>query len=312
MGNNFQFQGYLEQCRPPKLLKMIMSSWNCRGLASKPKKLALKEWLQKSNSDIIFLQETFGKGSEVESCLKSLLPGWFCHAIDSSGHSGGLAIGYREGRIKCLNLWGLRNVMGMEIITPEFPSSFQIVNIYGPCQGREAFWLDLFSKSLMKSPQTVVGGDLNFSLGRAEAWGPSAREDPLTDFFHQILSDHNLIDPSPINLKPTWRNRRIGEDRIAKRLDRFLISEGLIRRVPLLRHWVEEVGNSDHFPILLDLSFPPPKPHAPFKFNSSWLQEPSFNNLFKSSWIRADRNATKSMSFQFMENMKRLKSATKS
>eukprot|EP00253_Pinus_taeda_P022219 PITA_22219 len=135
---------------------------------------------------------------------------------------------------------------------------------------------------------------------------------PLSDFFIQILSDHNLIDPSPINLKPTWRNRRIGEDRIAKRLDRFLILEGLIRRVPLFRHWVEEVGNSDHFPIFLDLSFPPPKPPAPFKVNSSWLQEPSFNNLFKSTWIRADRNATESKSFQFMENLKRLKSATKS
>eukprot|EP00253_Pinus_taeda_P027835 PITA_27835 len=289
-----------------------MSSWNCRGLASKPKKLALKEWLQKSNSDIIFLQETLGKGFEVETCLKSLLPGWIFHAIDSSGHSGGLAIGYREGRIKCLNLWGLKNAMGMEIITPDFPCSFQIVNIYGPCQGREGFWLDFLAKSLMKSPLMVVGGDLNFSLGRAEAWGPSAREDPLSDFFYQILSDHNLIDPSPIILKPSWRNRRIGEDRIAKRLDHFLISEGLISKVPLFQQWVEESGNSDHFPIFLDLSFPPPKPPTPFKFNSSWLQEPSFNNLFKSTWIRADRNGTENKSFLFMENLKRLKTATKS
>jgi len=275
---------------------MIIASWNCRGLASKPKKLALKEWLQKSNSDIIFLQETLGKGSEVESCLKSLLPGWIFHAIDSSGHSGGLAIGYREGKIKCLNQWGLRNAMGMEIRAPEFPSSFQIVNIYGPCQGREAFWLELLAKSLMKLPLMVVGGDLNFSLGRAEAWGPSAREDPLTEFFIQFLKDHNLIDPSPISLTPTWRNRRTGEDRIAKRLDRFLISEGLIRLVPLFRQWVEAIGNSDHFPIFLDLSFPPPKPPAPFKFNSSWLEEPSFNSLFKSTWICANKNATESKS----------------
>lgn len=191
--------------------------------------------------------------------LKTFLPGWTFSAIDSSGHSGGLAIGYREGKLKCINMWGLKNVMGMEVVCPDFPTSFQIVNIYGPCQGREHFWTDLLSKSLMKAPLMVVGGDLNFSLGRAEAWGPSAREDPLSDFFFQALSDNKLIDPSPINLKPTWRNRRTGEDRIAKRLDRFLISEGLISRVPLLRQWVDEIGNSDHFPIFLDLSFPPPK-----------------------------------------------------
>eukprot|EP00253_Pinus_taeda_P011302 PITA_11302 len=202
--------------------------------------------------------------------------------------------------------------MGMEIMAPEFPSSFQIVNIYGPCQGREAFWLELLAKSLMKLPLMVVGGDLNFSLGRAEAWGPSAREDTLTGFFIQFLKDHNLIDPSPISLTPTWRNRRTEEDRIAKRLDRFLISEGLIRLVPLFRQWVEAIGNSDHFPIFLDLSFPPPKPPAPFKFNSSWLEEPSFNSLFKSTWICANRNATESKSYLFMENLKRLKTATKS
>eukprot|EP00253_Pinus_taeda_P035654 PITA_35654 len=289
-----------------------MSSWNCRGLVSKPKKLALRDWLQNSNYDILFLQETLRRGSEVESMLKSLLPGWTFHAIDSSGHSGSLTIGYREGRIKCTNLWGLKQVMGMEIISPDFPSPIQIVNIYGPCQGREFFWTDLLAKSLMQSPLMVVGGDLNFSLGRAEAWGPLAREDPLSYFFYQALLDKKLTDPAPIKLKPTWRNRRSGEDRIAKRLDRFLLSKGLILKVPLFWQWVEEIGNSDHFPIFLDLSFPPPKPPAPFKFNSSWLQDPSFNNIFKSTWIFSDRNANENKSFLFMENLKRLKKATMS
>eukprot|EP00253_Pinus_taeda_P016122 PITA_16122 len=242
--------------------------------------------------------------------LSSLLPGWSFFAIDSSGHSGGLAIGYKEGRLKCSNSWGLKQAMGMEVTSPDFPFPFLIVNIYGPCQGREFFWSDFLAKSLMNSPLMVLGGDLNFSLGRAEAWGPSAREDPLTDFFSQAFLDKKLTDPSPTKLKPTWRNRRSGEDRIAKRLDRFLISEGLIQKVPLFRQWVEEVGNSDHFPIFLDLSFPPPKPPAPFKFNSSWLQDPCFVNIFKSTWIHPAQNANESKSFLFMENLKRLKKAT--
>eukprot|EP00253_Pinus_taeda_P008007 PITA_08007 len=198
----------------------------------------------------------------------------------------------------------------MEISSPDFPFTFLIVNIYGPCQGRELFWTDLLAKPIMNSPLMVLGGDLNFSLGRAEAWGPSAREDPLTDFFSQAFLDNKFTDPSPIKLKPTWRNRRSGEDKISKRLDRFLISEGLIQKVPLFRQWVEEVGNSDHFPIFLDLSSPPPKPPAPFKFNSSWLHDPSFDNLFKSTWIHLACNANESKSFLFMENLKRLKKAT--
>lgn len=289
---------------------MILSSWNCRGLANKPKKLALRDWILNSKSDIVFLQETLGIGSEVEAMLKTLLPGWVFTAIDSSGHSGGLAIGYKEGRIKVINQWGTKQVLGMEILTPVFPLPFSIVNIYGPCQGREAFWVDLMAKSLMKSSMLIVGGDLNFSIGRAKAWGPSAREDPLSVFFHNLLEVNNLTDPSPVKLKPTWRNIRVGEDRIAKRLDRLLLSEALISNAPIFRQWVEETGNSDHFHIFLDIAFPPPKPSAPFKFNPAWFQDPSFSNLFKDTWIHPGMNAREDKGFLFMENLKRLKKET--
>ena len=242
--------------------------------------------------------------------LNTLLKGWQFSALDSSGHSGGMAIGFREGRIKVMNQWGSKQVMGMEIITPDFPLPILLVNIYGPCHDRELFWSDLMNKSLLQNPLLIVGGDLNFSIGRAESCGPSAREDPLSDFFQHLLLENNLSDPSPIKLKPTWRNRRIGEDRIAKRLDRFLISEGLLSKIPIFKQWVEESGNSDHFPIFLDISFPPPKPPSPFKFNSAWLLDPSFKTLFVETWIHPSRDQRGSKSFLFMENLKRLKKAT--
>eukprot|EP00253_Pinus_taeda_P033560 PITA_33560 len=238
--------------------------------------------------------------------LKSLLPGWVFIAMDASSHSGGLAIGFKEGRVKVINHWG----MCMEVLSPDFTFPITLVNIYGPCQGRESFWEELMTKTVMKSPLMIMGGDLNFSIGRAEAWGPSAREDPLSDFFFNLITENNLIDPSPIKLKPTWRNRRIGEDQIAKRLDRFLLAESLSSKIPMIRQWVEEIGNSDHFPIFVDLTIPPHKPPAPFKFNSAWLQDPSFCNLFKETWIHPDHNAGKDKKFLFMENLKRLKKAT--
>eukprot|EP00253_Pinus_taeda_P033725 PITA_33725 len=162
----------------------------------------------------------------------------------------------------------------------------------------------------MKSPLMIMGGDLNFSLGITEAWGPSAREDPLAEFFLNLISENNLIDPSPVKLKPTWRNRRVGDDRIAKRLDRFLVAESLTSKVPMIRQWVEELGNSDHSPIFLDLTNPPPKPPAPFKFNSAWLQDPTFCKLFNETWIHHDQNVGMDKSFLFMENLKILKKAT--
>lgn len=193
-------------------------------------------------------------------------------------------------------------------VADDFPLT--ILNIYGPCQGRVPFWNDLMSNSIVKFKNMVLGGDLNFSIGSAEAWGPSVREDSPSDFFQNILISNNLIDVNLIKLKPTWRNRRVGEARVAKRLDRFLINKELSSRIPMFRQWVEEGGPSDHFPIFLELSKPPPKPLTPFKFNASWLQEDSFNKLFKETWRHLDRSSTEDKGFLFMENLKRLKKAT--
>lgn len=264
----------------------------------------------KSKADVLLLKETLGNGVEVESMLNALLPGWKFSAMDSVGHSGGLTVGYREGRIKIRNQWGMKQAMGMECQSLEFEFPLTILNIYGPCQGRMPFWNELMENLLVKSKFMVLGGDLNFSLGRAEAWGPTAREDSLTNFFQNLLIANNLLDVNLIKLKPTWRNRRVGEARVVKRLDLFLINEDLSSMIPLFRQWVKEGGPSDHFPIYLELSKTPPKPLAPFKFNASWLQEVSYNKLFKETWIHPDRRSTEDKGFIFMENLKRLKKAT--
>lgn len=81
----------------------------------------------------------------------------------------------------------MKQAMGMEFQSPEFEFPLTILNIYGPCQGRVPFWNDLMANSLVKSKYMVLGGDLNFSIGRAEAWGPSVREDSLTDFFSRTF-----------------------------------------------------------------------------------------------------------------------------
>eukprot|EP00253_Pinus_taeda_P002268 PITA_02268 len=217
---------------------MICLSWNCRGLASKPKKLALKELISRYNPDLVFLQETLGRAVEIEPVLCSLLPGWSFVALDAERHSGGFAISCRDGRLKILSHWGMPNVLGMEVIYPDFDFSFLTVNVYGPCQSRVAFWNALMSKDLLKGRHLIIGGDLNFSLGTAEAWGPSARIDPLTDFFTQLLLSHKMIDVNIIKAKPTWRNRRTGEERIEKRLDCFLISDLMASNIPMFRQWL--------------------------------------------------------------------------
>ena len=72
-----------------------------------------------------------------------------------------------------------------------------IVNIYGPYTNRSEFW-DSFKKSgFIKEINLIIGGDLNFTLGAHEIWGPKARIDPLAPYFSNILMESKLVDLDP-------------------------------------------------------------------------------------------------------------------
>ena len=74
----------------------------------------------------------------------------------------------------------------------------------------------------------IIGGDLNFSVGATESWGPRARVDSLSDFSISNLMGNKLLYIELTNPKPSWRNHCVGEDRIAKRIDIFLVVEAMV------------------------------------------------------------------------------------
>ena len=72
---------------------MIAMTLNCRGLASKPKKLAICRLVVDQSVEVLFIQETMGDGVLFASTLESLLPGWNFCSVDAKGKSGGLLVG---------------------------------------------------------------------------------------------------------------------------------------------------------------------------------------------------------------------------
>lgn len=88
----------------------------------------------------------------------------------------------------------------------------------------------------MGNPNLVIGVDLNFPLGLSETWGPSTHVNPLSNFFSKKISDKKLMDINLINPRPTCRNRKTGEARVAKRLDRFLMREEVVAKILVFRH----------------------------------------------------------------------------
>lgn len=197
--------------------------------------------------------------------------------------------------------------LGLDLFSADLGTNLRVINIYGPCHQRESFWNRLLSLHILSAENTIIGGDLNFSLGYSESWGSSTQIDPITGYMTDLLERHDLIDVPMIKILPTWRNRRIGEAALARRLDRFIMKGSMFRQIHLYKQWVGFGGISDHYPIYLELSGPNKKPKAPFKFNHGWLQDPSYIKLVKDYWTQNPIDRADTLAKGFCMNLSQLK-----
>ena len=72
---------------------MIVTTLNCRGLASLPKKLAVHRPMEYQLVDVLFLQEIMGHGHSIARELEYWLSGWFFIPLDAKGKFVGLLLG---------------------------------------------------------------------------------------------------------------------------------------------------------------------------------------------------------------------------
>jgi len=131
----------------------------------------------------------------------------------------------------------------------------------------------------------VLVGNLNLTLKAGKSWGSQSNIGSLNTFFTNLFCNNKLIDIHPGKLVPTWRNGRVGDAFIEKRLDRFLLSEDLVLSTGIFRSWVEFPFISDHVSILLQLDLLPVYKAIPFKFNSVSRTDKEFYKLVHNLWI---------------------------
>ena len=286
---------------------MILMSLNVRGLASLPKKLAVKRLIDLHSADVLFIQETMIEGGDLVHELELMIHGWHFISVDALGRSGGLILGWKSCNFLFINAWALRAGLCAVLFDYELQKEISFVNLYAPYLDRESFWNNLTKLDCLLSPFLVFGGDLNFSMGLSEIWGVHAQIDPLTNFFQNLLENMGLVDISPLVSIPSWSNRRAGEEGICKRLDRLLVSADFLDYDFLLNQWIGCGGVSDHQPVFLQISSPLHKAHSPFKFNADWLDHLDLVDALKSSWVRFNDRSTLSPEAQFCANLKRIK-----
>eukprot|EP00253_Pinus_taeda_P018951 PITA_18951 len=189
--------------------------------------------------------------------------------------------------------------------------NFWILNVYGLCQNRPAFWQNLLSFDSFFTDRLILGGDLYFSIDHSESWGHRAQLDSLSDYFLSELDAHHLIDISSAKPQATWKNNGTGEDSLECKLDRFLVKEKVLDLGLQIRHWVGSGGISDHLPIYLEIEGGQAKPKGPFKFCSVWLKDDSYKRLVTDFWKENPPRRREDNTRRFIQNLTNLKRMSK-
>ncbi|KAJ6408820.1 hypothetical protein OIU84_008506 [Salix udensis] len=74
------------------------------------------------------------------------------------------------------------------------------------------------------------------------------------------------------------------KDTIFKRLDWVFGNQSLLLKWPLMRAMVQARTESDHSPILVSLTPPPPHRKARFKFLNTWVGQEGYDEVVRAAW----------------------------
>ncbi|GAU42970.1 hypothetical protein TSUD_188430 [Trifolium subterraneum] len=183
------------------------------------------------------------------------------------------------------------------------------VNIYFACSlaGKRKLWRDLIDFKLLNTPgEWCLGGDFNSITKVSKRSGSSnGSSNKERTEFAQFIDAMELVDIPVFGKKFTWSN---SDNSAMSRLDRFLLSEGLIEKGGISNQWVGGRDISDHHPIWLECSNINWGP-KPFKFNNFWLDHPDFIPFVKATWESMNIHGKKA--FILKEKLKRLKEVLK-
>ena len=95
----------------------------------------------------------------------------------------------------------------------------------------------------------------------------------------------------------------MGEEWIAKRLDRFFKAENLLEKDLMLKQWVDSGVDSNHLPIFLEIQKTPGKLASPFKLCSAWLKNEEVLQIIQNKWKPFQETEGGRATIHFSQNM---------
>nr|GEZ44336.1 RNA-directed DNA polymerase, eukaryota [Tanacetum cinerariifolium] len=165
-----------------------------------------------------------------------------------------------------------------------------LVSIYAPQQlaYKRDLWEYMSTLIGRWNGEVILMGDFNKVRFRDERRGSVFNQSSARVFNH-FISTSGLVDVKLEGFSFTWSHPSATKMR---KLDRFLVSEGVVSLFPSIMAICLDRHLSDHRPILLrdvQLDFG----HVPFRFYNSWFSFDGFDEMVEQTWqsfSHSDRN----------------------
>ncbi|PWA70897.1 RNA-directed DNA polymerase, eukaryota, Reverse transcriptase zinc-binding domain protein [Artemisia annua] len=252
------------------------------GSKKRKKRVWIKELCFKHNIHILGVQET--KMTKLELFqLKSMWGNFkFDYACSMArGRSGGLVTMWDPSVFVKNRIWCSDNFIIVEGKWMNSVDDYYIINVYGPQHQPEKTNLWEFLRSFIQNHvgNTILFGDLNEVRYESERFGSYfSRSDAAV--FNSFIHDVGLIDLPMGGRMYTWMNK--AGSKLSK-IDRFLISDGVLSSHSDMQVTVLDKVWSDHNPILLHCKKSDFGP-IPFRIFHSWFDRNDFDDVVKEAW----------------------------
>ncbi|GJT69646.1 RNA-directed DNA polymerase, eukaryota [Tanacetum coccineum] len=173
--------------------------------------------------------------------------------------------------------------------------------LLNPLLSKRILWDYILGLINCWNAETIVLGDFNEVRFKEERFGSSFSHSCARVFNH-FISSSGLLDVKMEGYSFTWSHPSATK---MSKLDRFLISEGIISAFPSLSAVCLDRDLSDHRPIILNeihSDFGP----TPFRTYHSWFKYDGFDSLVEQAWFSLNHKDS-NMLIRFKKKLQDLK-----
>ncbi|GJW06163.1 RNA-directed DNA polymerase, eukaryota [Tanacetum coccineum] len=227
----------------------------------------------------------------------------FVHS-ESLGNSGGILCIWEASIFKKEYVTISDNFVAVYGIWVPCNVKMLIISIYAPQQPslKKALWEYLLILLGRWNGDVVIMGDFNEVRCKEERRG-SVFNKYGARLFNQFINNYGLSDVKLEGFSFTWSHPSASK---MSKIDRFLVSDGIISLFPDITALCLDRHLSDHRPILLrdiQMDFGP----IPFRFYHSWFKYDGFDEMVEQTWCAFSHSDTNRM-IRFKKKMQDLKS----